>query len=184
MADAAGCSSKPASDSGNGPWHAIGIFTRGAAATAGPDGAARRSNPFRYDLLMCTRHPEIQTVRGAPSGLRGGYCCIARRFRGYMGLGKLLRTVQGDELQRLLALLLQHSIISPFLCLICQLNSPNNTADAAGCSPKAAFGAGNVPRHTVYSRARGAGAGPGRAGAARRSNPCVMICSCAHGARS
>ena len=99
-----------------------------------------------------------------------------------MGLGKLLRTVQGDELQRLLALLLQHSIISAFLCLICQLNSPSNTADAAGCSPKPASAAGNVPRNTVYRRAQGAEAASGRAGAARRSNLCVIICSCARGA--
>ena len=53
---------------------------------------------------------------------------------------------------------------------------PNDTAAAAGCSPKAALAAGNVPRHTVYSRAQGAGAGASQTKAARRSGPCVIIC--------
>jgi hypothetical protein len=36
-------------------------------------------------------------------------------------------------------------------------DDPCDTADAAGCSPKASFAAGNVPWRTEYSRARGAG---------------------------
>ena len=55
--------------------------------------------------------------------------------------------------------------------------------DAAGCSPKAASAIGNGPWRTVYSRARGTGAAAGQDGAARWSNPCVVACCCAHGAR-
>jgi hypothetical protein len=80
-------------------------------------------------------------------------------------------------------LLLLDRVIPPARSLHPTDDEADDTAGAAGCSPKAAPAAGNVPRHTVYSRAQGAGADASQTRAARRSGPCVIICCGAHGAR-
>ena len=65
-----------------------------------------------------------------------------------------MNTVQRDESHRLLLLCCPTVQLSPIPSLHLTDGLPNDTADAAGCSPKAAAAAGNGPRHTIYSRAR------------------------------
>ena len=62
--------------------------------------------------------------------------------------------MQRDESHRLPLLLLLDRVIPSARSLHLTDDEPDDTAGAAGCSPKAAPAAGNVPRRTVYSRAR------------------------------
>ena len=81
--------------------------------------------------------------------------------------------MQRDESHRLPLLLLLDRVIPSVASLHLTDDEPGDTAAAAGCSPKAASAAGNVPRHTVYSRAQGAGADASQTRAARRPGPFV-----------
>jgi hypothetical protein len=60
---------------------------------------------------------------------------------------------------------------------------PHDTARAAGCSPKTAFAAENVPWHSVNSRTQGGGATSGRFLVTRLSNPGVIFCGCTRARR-
>jgi hypothetical protein len=91
-ADAAGCSPEAAFAAGNGPWHAAYSRVRGAGAAASRTGAVRRPDACVV-ICSCVHTPLGDSNRARrTSGLRGALCCIARRFRGQVGLGKLTRT--------------------------------------------------------------------------------------------
>jgi hypothetical protein len=104
------------------------------------------------------------------------YSCSSS-FPGQIGRAALLRTVQRDESQRLRLPCCPVVYFSTAALKPGPVNYPTTRQmQLAGCSPKAAFAAGNVPWHTVCNRGQGAGATSVRFGAVRWLNLCVIIC--------